>query len=128
MRALCLREVNLPDGRSGEDQAHECVAQDGGDLADGPIERGIMIAHERSPSEDHPRRSPLRGRTGVWWRDLARLARCDTAFVNYIRGPVSERPAWGQTTPAMLLTNSWLSLETGRKRPPANGAAAHGIR
>jgi len=59
---------------------------------------------------------------------LARLARCDTAFVNYIRGPVSERPAWGQTTPAMLLTNSWLSLETGRKRPPANGAAAHGIR
>ncbi len=49
MRALRLWEVNSPDGRSGEDQAHEGVAQDGGNLGDGLIERGIVIAHERSP-------------------------------------------------------------------------------
>jgi hypothetical protein len=55
MRALCLREVNLPGGRSGEEQADECIAENAGDLADGLIERGIAIAHERSPSEDHPR-------------------------------------------------------------------------
>jgi hypothetical protein len=51
MRALRLWEVNLPDGRSGEDQAHEGVAEDGGDLMDGLIERGIAFAHERSPWE-----------------------------------------------------------------------------
>ena len=51
MRALCLREVNLPDGRIEEDQAHEGVAEDGGGLVDGLIERGIAIAHERSPWE-----------------------------------------------------------------------------
>jgi hypothetical protein len=49
MRALRLREVNLPDGRIGEDQADECIAEGGGDLADGIIERGVAIAHERSP-------------------------------------------------------------------------------
>jgi len=38
--------------------------------------------------------------------------------------PVSERPAWGWTTLAMLLTNSWFLSETGRKRPPANVAGA----
>ncbi|HEU0138518.1 MAG TPA: hypothetical protein VFQ79_02360 [Bryobacteraceae bacterium] len=51
MRALCLCEVNLPDGWIGEDQAHECIAEDSGDLADGVFERGIVIAHERSPLE-----------------------------------------------------------------------------
>jgi hypothetical protein len=30
-------------------------------------------------------------------------------------GPISERPAWGWTTPAMLLTNSWFGPENGRK-------------
>jgi hypothetical protein len=45
MRALCLREVN----RRGQKQAHEGVAEDSGDLADGLIERGVVIAHERSP-------------------------------------------------------------------------------
>ncbi len=37
---------------------------------------------------------------------------------------LSERPAWGWTTLAMVLTNSWLSPETERKRPPANVAGA----
>jgi hypothetical protein len=45
MRALCLWEVNLSDGRSGGDQAHEGIAEDGGDLADGVIEYGVAIAH-----------------------------------------------------------------------------------
>jgi len=45
-------------------------------------------------------------------------------FVNYVRRPVSERPAWGWTTLAMLLTNSWFGPETGRKRPPVNVAGA----
>jgi hypothetical protein len=39
-------------------------------------------------------------------------------------GAVSERPAWGWTTLAMLLTNSWFLSETGRKRLPANVAGA----
>lgn len=49
IRALRLREVNLPDGRMREEQAHECIAQNGGHLTDGLIERGVAIAHERSP-------------------------------------------------------------------------------
>jgi hypothetical protein len=70
MRALCLWEVNLPVERSGEEQPDECIAEDGGGFADGLIERGIAFAHERSPSEDHPRRSPLRGRNAVWWMGI----------------------------------------------------------
>jgi hypothetical protein len=100
MRALCLWEVNW----RGEKQPHECVAQDGGDLFDGLIEPGIVIAHERCPFGNHPRRSPLCGRNAVWWMGSARRV---AAFVNYLRRPVSERPAWGWTTFAMLLTNSW---------------------
>jgi len=70
---------------------------------------------------DHPRRSPPRGRSAVWWMGSTRRV---AAFVNYIHRAVSERPAWGWTTPAMLLTNSWLNPETGRKRPRANVAGA----
>jgi hypothetical protein len=57
MRALCLREVNLPDGGIRKKQADECIAEDGGDLADGLIERGIAIAHERSPCPRSPQAS-----------------------------------------------------------------------
>ena len=51
MRALYLRQVNLRAGRSREEQADECIAQDGGNFVDGLIERGVAIAHERSPLE-----------------------------------------------------------------------------
>ena len=93
----------------------------GHDLGDGFLERGIAFAHERSPSGNHPRRSPLYGRNAVWWRGSTRRV---AASVNYLRRPVSERPAWGWTTLAMLLTNSWFLSETGRKRPPVNVAGA----
>jgi len=43
-------------------------------------------------------------------------------------GLVSERPAWGWTTLAMLLTNSWFRSRDGEKRPPANAAGARGWR
>ena len=49
MRALCLRQVNKEVGRFGEEQAHERIAEDGGCFVDGLIERGVAIAHERSP-------------------------------------------------------------------------------
>jgi hypothetical protein len=91
MRALCLWEVNLPGERSGEEQPDECIAEDGGDLAYGLIERGIAFAHERCPFGNHPRRSPLRGRNAVWWR---RSARRVAAFVNYIRRLGSACPTW----------------------------------
>ena len=134
MRARCLREVNLPDGRSREDQAHECIAKNSGDLANGLIERSIAIAHERSPcprspkascavQNDHPRRSPLRGRNAVWWKVSTQRS---AVSVNYIRGPVSERPAWGWTTRAMVLTNSWFGPENGRKRL-GRGISGRGI-
>jgi hypothetical protein len=51
MRALYLRQVNLLAGRIREEQADECIAEDGGNFADGLIERGVAIAHERSPLE-----------------------------------------------------------------------------
>jgi len=54
MRALRLREVNLPVRRIGEEQPHECIAENGGDLADGLIERGVAFADERCPFENHP--------------------------------------------------------------------------
>ena len=58
MRDLSLWEVNLSGARSGEeDQAHEGVAQDGGDLGDGLIERGIAFEHERSPCPRSPKAS-----------------------------------------------------------------------
>jgi len=57
MRALYLREVNLPGGRSGEEQADERIAEDGGDLANGLIERSIAFAHERSPCPRSPKAS-----------------------------------------------------------------------
>ncbi len=44
MRALCLGEVNLRCGWHGEEQPDERIAEDGGDLVDGLIERGIVIA------------------------------------------------------------------------------------
>jgi hypothetical protein len=68
MRALRLWEVNLPDGRSGEDQPHEGVAQDGGNLADGLIECGIVIAHERSPWKTTHDDLRCAVEPGVWWR------------------------------------------------------------
>ena len=49
MRALCLRQVNFLAGRIREEQADECVAEDGGDLVNGAVEGGVAIAHERSP-------------------------------------------------------------------------------
>jgi hypothetical protein len=49
MRALCLRQVNFLAGRIREEQADECVAEDGGDLVNGAVEGGVTIAHERSP-------------------------------------------------------------------------------
>jgi hypothetical protein len=85
------------------------------------IERGVAIAHERCPFGNHTRRSPPRGRSAVWWIGSTQRS---AAFVNYIRRPVSERPAWGWTTLRMLLTNFWFGSETGRKRPPANVVGA----
>jgi len=41
-------EVNWRAGGIRRDQAHKRLAENGGDLADGLIERGIVIAHERS--------------------------------------------------------------------------------
>lgn len=41
----------MPTERIWEKQADERIAEDGGDLADGLIQRGIAIAHERSPSK-----------------------------------------------------------------------------
>jgi hypothetical protein len=67
MRALCLRQVNLVFGRIREEQPDECIAEDGGDFVNGAVEDGVAIAHERSPLEDYPRRSPLGGRAVVWW-------------------------------------------------------------
>ena len=49
MRALYLRQVNLLVGRVGEEQPDECIAEDGSDFGSGLIERGVVIAHERSP-------------------------------------------------------------------------------
>ena len=49
MSALSLPKVNRSLGRFGEEEAHECIGQDGGCLVDGLIERGVAIAHERSP-------------------------------------------------------------------------------
>ena len=49
MRALYLRQVNLRAGRSREEQAHECIAEDDGNFVDGSIEHSVAIAHERSP-------------------------------------------------------------------------------
>ena len=49
MRALYLRQVNLLAGRIGEEQADECIAEDGGDFGNGAVEGGVAIAHERSP-------------------------------------------------------------------------------
>jgi hypothetical protein len=51
MRALYLRQVNLLAGRIGEEQAYKGIAKDGRNITDGLIERGVAIAHERSPLE-----------------------------------------------------------------------------
>ncbi len=51
MRALCLWEVNLRAGWLGEEQAEQCIAQDGGCFGNGGVERGVAVAHERSPLE-----------------------------------------------------------------------------
>jgi hypothetical protein len=61
----------------------------------------------------------------VWWIGSAR---CSAVLVNDIRGPVSARPAWGRTTRAAPLTNSWSGVRDGENRPPANVAGAHGWR
>jgi hypothetical protein len=47
----------LPGARIGEDQADKRIAQNGCDLADGLIESGIAIAHERSPCPRSPKAS-----------------------------------------------------------------------
>src|SRR5579883_149033 len=86
----------------------------------GLLARAARRQAARSKS-DHPRPSPLCGRNAVWWMGSARRV---AVSVNYIRRPVSERPAWGWTTLAMVLTNSWFLAETGRKRPPVNAAEA----
>ncbi len=51
MRALYLRQVNLLAGRIGEEQPDDGIADDCGNLLNGLIERGVAIAHERSPLE-----------------------------------------------------------------------------
>ncbi len=77
----------------------------------GLLARAARRQAARSKS-DHPRRSPLRGRNAVWWMGSTRRV---AAFVNYIRSPVSERPAWGWTALAMVLTNSWSGPRDGEK-------------
>jgi len=49
LRALCLREVNLWEGRIQEKQAHKRLAENGGDFWNGLNARGVAIAHERRP-------------------------------------------------------------------------------
>jgi hypothetical protein len=96
----------LPVRRIVEEQADECIAEDDGDLANGLIERGIAFAYERSPcprspkascavQNDHPRRSPLRGRTGVWWMGSTRRS---AASVNYVRRMSAICLAWTATS------------------------------
>lgn len=51
MRALCLREVKFPADCVREEHAYEGGAENGSDLTYSLIERGIVIAHERSPLE-----------------------------------------------------------------------------
>lgn len=46
MKALCLREVNSPVERSGEDPAHERIIENGGNLADGLVGLGVAFADE----------------------------------------------------------------------------------
>jgi len=53
MRALCLRKVNW----RGEKQADKCIGENGGDFADGFVERGVAFAHERSPCPRSPKAS-----------------------------------------------------------------------
>ncbi|MEB2363708.1 MAG: hypothetical protein OZ929_20395 [Bryobacterales bacterium] len=94
MRALCLREVNLPDERSGENQAHDCIAENGGDLADGLIERGVAFAHERSPSEtthDDLRLAVEPASGGYDWRGL--VPRSLTMYAAWERFVRHGRPA-----------------------------------
>jgi hypothetical protein len=86
MRALCLWEVN----RRGQKQAHEGIAEDGGDLADGLIERGVVFAHERSPWKTT--HDDLRSAVETPSGGQNRRGR-SAASVNYIRVSVSERPA-----------------------------------
>jgi hypothetical protein len=57
LRAPRLGEVNRQDGGIGKEQAHEGIAEDGGDLANGLIERGDMIAHDQSPCPRSPKAS-----------------------------------------------------------------------
>lgn len=51
MHALCLGEVNRKRCAFREMEADEDVAEDGCGGLDGLVQRGIVIAHERSPWE-----------------------------------------------------------------------------
>jgi hypothetical protein len=66
-QGLCFQQVNFVAGWIREKQPDQCIAEDGGDFGSRGVEGGVAIAHERSPLEDHPRRSPLGGRGVVWW-------------------------------------------------------------
>ena len=123
MRALRLREVNLLDGGIREEQADECIAEDGGDFVDGLIERGVAIAHERSPLEtthDDLRLAVEPASGGCDQRGLV------AAFVNYIRRAGASRPGRVWTIWAAPLTNSCFSCGDGEKWPWANVTEAHG--
>ena len=101
-----------------------------GDFADGVVERRIVIGHERSPSRDHPQRSPLSGRGAVWG-----------ASVNHIRGALEKCPArirqflsrvnqqqgrnWrrGETAFGKRWRRGWLAVQEGRGRNGETGNA-----
>jgi hypothetical protein len=67
-------------------------------------------------------RVPLSGRAALGRLAISSDSRGQAASQGV--STVSERPAWGWTTRAMVLTNSWFLSETGRKRPPAKVTVA----
>jgi hypothetical protein len=86
IRALCLREVNLFTGRIGEEKTDECIAEEGGDFGNSFVERGITIAHERSPSEtthDDLRLAVEPASGGCSWRGV--LPRSSTIYAAQVR-------------------------------------------
>jgi hypothetical protein len=81
----------LWDGQNGEEQAHECIAEDGGNFVDCLIEHGVVITHGGVLSEtthDDLRYAVELASGG--WDLLGDVA----AFVNYIYGMRAICPAW----------------------------------
>jgi hypothetical protein len=67
MCPLWLRQVNDRPAILGNGRRRSASPEGGGNCLDGLIESGVACAHEWSPCWNHPRRSPLDGRAGVWW-------------------------------------------------------------